>query len=346
MNESQKYQVILHGMTSNNVSKTCKEFGISRTLYYRWYNAYMQDGMAGLGSKDRRPVMPNQVDRTTEKIILQYVARFPQDGPKRIYYELQDEGVRTGESGIYNVLRRHGLNRREDRERYAREIKAKKRTSRGKSNSAGNQVKQQNPLDYNMNNSDHARPGYICFQTIQYIGKFPNVGKLYQYINLDSYSRLALVKLCNQKSTMQLIDFMRFKIMPLLRTFHLEIDNLVTNKSQEFSTAWERGNHMYTEYLHKHNINSVTYGADHPEVFQPLHEFTTVLGKEFYKPVWHEGRIDSFDTLEQRLNEYMNYYNYTRPLGEGNNQGKIPSDIVLDFRGVQEPLPLWLYTRR
>ena len=346
MNENQKLQVILHGMSGNNVAKTCREFGISRTLYYRWYNDYMKFGMAGLGKKARRPVMPNQADRKTERIILEYAARFPQDGPKRIYYELQDEGVRIGESGIYNVLRRNGLSRREDRERYAGEIKAKKKSERRKSNSEGYQAAPQTPLDYRMRDPEHARPGYISFLTIQYIGKLPKAGKVYQYIVLDSYSRLALVKLCNEKSTKQLIDFMRFKIMPLLRTFHLEIENLVTNKSQEFTTAWERGKHAYTEYLLKHNIHSVTFNAGHPEVFQPLHEFTAILAKEFYKPAWHEGRIDCLETLEQQLNEYMNYYNYIRPLEKGQNAGKIPSDIVLDFRGVQEPLPLWLFTRR
>ncbi|WP_114498744.1 helix-turn-helix domain-containing protein [Fontibacillus phaseoli] len=96
MNESQKYQVILHGMTGGNVAKTCKEFGISRTLYYRWYNAYMQQGIAGLGKKERKPAMPNQVDRKTERTILQYVLRFPQDGPRRIY-----EGSRSCVPRLY-----------------------------------------------------------------------------------------------------------------------------------------------------------------------------------------------------------------------------------------------------
>ncbi|MNE43127.1 hypothetical protein D3C80_1372870 [compost metagenome] len=197
-----------------------------------------------------------------------------------------------------------------------------------------------------MQNPGHARPGYICYQTIQYMGKLPRIGAVYQYVTLDSYSRLALVKLYNQRSTAHLIEFMQMKITPLLRAFHLKIDNLITNKSQEFSTAWERGTHKYTDYLHKQQINHVSYRADHPEVFQPLDEFTAILTREFYRPMLKEGEVDSFERLEQRLNEYINYYNYLRPHEDGVNQGKIPSDIVLDFRGEQGPLPLWLYTRR
>lgn len=353
-------------MTSNNVAKTCQEFGISRTLYYRWYNAYIQQGMAGLSEKDRRPVMPNQVDRRTERMILQYVARFPEDGPRRIYYELQDEGICTGESGIYNVLRRHGLNRREEREKYAAEMRSRKGRRAVKTDvdqaapmsgsgntgagvgGAGTRGKEGNKppqLDYRMEQLEHAYPGYICLQTIQYLGKFPEVGRVYQYIILDAYSRLALVKLYNQKSSIHLIDFMRFKIMPLLRTFHLKIDHLVANRSQEFSTAWERGTHTYTDFLHKNNIHFIPFSAGH-EIFQPLHEFAAVLMNRFYQPLWQEGQTDSFAVLEQCLNQFMKHYNYIRPLEEGSNKGQIPSDMVLNYRGIQEPLPLWLYTRR
>lgn len=357
MNEQQKYRIIMQGMRSGNVAETCKEFGISRTLYYRWYNAYIRQGMAGLSEKPRQPVMPNQVDRRTERMILQYVVRCPEDGPRRIYYELQEEGIRTGESGIYNVLRRNGLSRRKDREKFAEEIRSRKGSHGRRSNSAQSTDNLQpqsiqtkgvkHPrLDYRMEDPNHAYPGYICLQTIQYLGKFPDIGRVYQYIILDSYSRLALVKLYNQRSSIHLIDFMRLKIMPLLRTFHLKIDHLVTNKSQEFSTAWERGTHKYTDYLHKQDINFIAYSADHPEVFQPLHEFTGVLMNQFYQPIWHEGSTTSFESLEQRLDQYMKHYNYVRPLEEGGNCGKIPSDIVLDSRGIQEPLPLWLYTRR
>ena len=91
---------------------------------------------------------------------------------------------------------------------------------------------------------------------------------------------------------------------------YTKLYDLVTNKSQEFSTAWERGTHKYTDYLHKQDINFIAYSADHPEVFLPLHEFTGVLMNQFYQPIWHEGSTSSFEDLEQRLDQYMKHYNY------------------------------------
>ncbi|WP_194434102.1 transposase [Paenibacillus segetis] len=340
LNEKDKYQIIRQGIITKNVSKTCMEYGISRTIYYQWYKAYLKHGMEGLTEKERKPNMPNKVDKRTEKMILQYVAKFPEDGPKRIYYELQDEGVQVGESGIYNVLRRHGLSKREQREVYAKEIKARKKQD-------GEAMKQKQPsIDYKMKNPGNAHPGYMVQQSIQYMGVFPKIGKVYQYVIYDAYSRLGLVKLYNRKATIHFIDFMTVKILPLMKTLKFEIEHLVTNKSREFTTNWDRGNHRYTEFLHKNNINQVAITADNKEIFQPLETFVVVLTKEFYQQAWSDPTIDSFAILEKRLDLFLRHYNFSRVITDGPNQGQIPSDVVLNYTGQQEALPLWLFTRR
>lgn len=357
LNEKDKYQIIRQGITTKNVSKTCKEFGISRTIYYQWYNAYLKHGMEGLTEKERKPIMPNKVDKRTEKMILKYVAKFPEDGPKRIYYELQDESVQVGESGIYNVLRRNGLSTREQREIYAAEIKAKKRhpgetykTHGGKGEQIGKPVQRQKHkqqlIDYRMKDPNNAHPGYMVQQSIHYMGVFPKIGKVYQYVIYDVYSRLGLVKLYNRKATIHIIDFMTLKILPLMKTLQFEIKNLVTNKSREFTTNWDRGNHKYTDFLHKNRINQVAFTVENKEIFQPLESFVAVLTKEFYLQAWSDPTIDSFAVLEKRLEIFLRHYNFNRAITDGPNQGKIPSDIALNYAGQQEALPLWLFTRR
>lgn len=345
MNANHKYQILMQGIISKNVSETCKEFGISRTIYYQWLKAYQQHGMDGLTEKERRPVMPNKVDKKTERLILKYVAKFPEDGPKRIFYELQDEGVQVGESGIYNVLRRNGLSTRVEREAYAKEIKLKKGNGGQTTNSKGHYDRLRT-LDYKMKNPDNAHPGYMCQQSINYMGVFPRVGRVYQYVIYDAYSRLGLVKLYNRKSTIHFIDFMQLKVIPLMKTLHFEMDNLVTNKSREFTTNWDRGRHKYSEFLHKHNINQVAITVEHSEIFQPLQQFMAVLTKEFYQQAWLDHSIHSIEDLEERLHEYLRIYNFSRAITDGPNQGKIPSDVALEYTGHHETLPLWIFTRR
>lgn len=345
MNANNKYHILMQGILSKNVSETCKAFGISRTIYYQWLKAYQQYGMDGLTEKERKPLMPNKVDKRTERFILKYVAKFPEDGPKRIYYELQDEGVQIGESGIYNVLRRNGLSKRKEREVYAKEIKAMKGHTAQTTKAEGRKERPK-PLDFKMKNPENAHPGYMCQQSISYMGVFPRIGKVYQYVVYDAYSRLGLVKLYNRKSTINFIDFMDLKVIPLMKTLQFEIDNLVTNKSREFTTNWDRGKHKYSDFLHKNNINQVAITVDNTEIFQPLQQFVGVLTKEFYQQAWVDDTIDSFDILEKRLHEYLRYYNFSRVIADGPNQGLIPSDVALAYTGQHETLPLWLFTRR
>ncbi|MNP74174.1 hypothetical protein D3C76_1710100 [compost metagenome] len=85
---------------------------------------------------------------------------------------------------------------------------------------------------------------------------------------------------------------------------------------------------------------------DHQEIFQPLETFKAILTKEFYQRAWVDETIDSFHELEKRLHEYLRHYNFNRVITDGPNQGKIPSDVVLDYTGQLEALPLWLFTRR
>lgn len=345
LNAKMKYQILMQGTISKNVSETCKAFGISRTIFYKWQNAYNKQGMDGLTEKEKKPVMPNKVDKRTERRILNYIAKFPEDGPKRIYYELQDEGEKVGESGIYNVLRRHGLSKRAQREAYAKAIKEQKGRSDSAAKTSRSKVREE-LLDYKMKDPVNAHPGYICQQSIYYMGEFPRIGKVYQYVIYDVYSMTGLVKLYNRKAAIHFIEFMQFKVIPLMKTLHFEIDNLVTHKSREFTTNWDRGKHKYSDFLHKNNINQVAVTAQNAEIFQPLQQFVAVLTKEFYQQAWGDPTIDSFEILENRLQAYLKYYNFNRVITDGPNQGKIPSDAALEYTSQRETLPLWLFTRR
>ena len=51
-NAYNKYRILKHGFKENNISDTCKVFGISRTTFYNWNRAYQKQGMMGLEVKE------------------------------------------------------------------------------------------------------------------------------------------------------------------------------------------------------------------------------------------------------------------------------------------------------
>jgi transposase len=79
---------------------------------------FLKYGIDGLCPKPKIPKMPNKIRGEAERQILDFVREYPTYGPARIANEIKAiTGGRISYSsgGIYNVLRRNGLNRKKDR---------------------------------------------------------------------------------------------------------------------------------------------------------------------------------------------------------------------------------------
>jgi len=50
-----KQRILDHAVETGNVAKTCRYFGIPRSLFYLWRNAYQEHGEEGLRRK--RPLV-------------------------------------------------------------------------------------------------------------------------------------------------------------------------------------------------------------------------------------------------------------------------------------------------
>ena len=102
---------VLAGQTT--VVAACRAMGVHRSTYYRWKRRVERHGMGILRPRERRaPRMPNQFSQQTERRIVAFALAHPGAGPDRIASELRRE--KWGElvvsaSGVYRVLRRHGL---------------------------------------------------------------------------------------------------------------------------------------------------------------------------------------------------------------------------------------------
>ncbi len=97
----------------NNISRACREAGVSRTYYYKWADRFVIYGAQGLYGKPKpKPVMPNRARSEVVDKILDFIKTYPTYGPARIANQL---GGIVCSATIYNILRRRGLNRRLDR---------------------------------------------------------------------------------------------------------------------------------------------------------------------------------------------------------------------------------------
>ena len=84
-----KLRIFNHAEKIGNIRKTCRYFGISRAIFYRWRDAYKQFGEKGLINK--KPCPENHVLRTPpeieEKVL--YIRKNYHLGPDRISWYLK-----------------------------------------------------------------------------------------------------------------------------------------------------------------------------------------------------------------------------------------------------------------
>jgi transposase len=113
--------IIKQANKTKNISETCRYFEISRTAYYKWLERYNKYGFEGLKDKiPSKPKMPNQTPAEIENKILLIAKSHPEYGPQRIAHELGDEGIKISNTGVYKVLKRNGLEKKELRWFYSK----------------------------------------------------------------------------------------------------------------------------------------------------------------------------------------------------------------------------------
>ena len=101
------------------VTRACRELGYHRSSYYRWKPFVERHGLEILRPRERRtPRMPNQLPPWLEERVVAFALGQPGLGPRRIAAQLRRSawgGLVISASGVFKVLRRHGISTRRRR---------------------------------------------------------------------------------------------------------------------------------------------------------------------------------------------------------------------------------------
>ena len=107
-----KLKVLQHAEKIGNARKACRYFGVGRSSFYRWRDAYQKHGEAGL--KNAKSIPKNPANQTPAEIVdkVLYLRRKYHLGPIRIvWYLARYHGIKISDAGVYRILKRNGLNR-------------------------------------------------------------------------------------------------------------------------------------------------------------------------------------------------------------------------------------------
>ena len=109
----QRVRALDHARTTGNVAETCRTFGISRKMFYKWRNTAAKYGLAALQPKAKRPpAMPNATPTHIVELLLTLAITMPTLGCRQYADRLFDQGFTIGKSAVQNLLIKHGLDRK------------------------------------------------------------------------------------------------------------------------------------------------------------------------------------------------------------------------------------------
>ena len=68
-----RINLLLRAKSIKNISKACRQYGVSRTVYYKYQDRYITYGIEGLKDKEKSaPVMPNATKANVVDKVLEY----------------------------------------------------------------------------------------------------------------------------------------------------------------------------------------------------------------------------------------------------------------------------------
>jgi putative transposase len=109
---SEKYQLIrLVEESALPVKRTLAEIGLPSSTFYRWYEAYQREGMAGLTDRSSQPrQFWNRIPEAVREQVVRIALAQPELSPRELAWHITDtEGYFISESSVYRILKSYDL---------------------------------------------------------------------------------------------------------------------------------------------------------------------------------------------------------------------------------------------
>jgi len=307
-----------------NVTQVCHEAGISRTVFYRWRQRFLRYGADGLLPRPTRPTRwPRQAVPALEHAVLAYALLWPTHGPARIAAQLRQArwgGWQISGSGVYGLLKRHGLQTRWERltrleARAATDGLVTERTRRRR---VRPHVEAQRPGDL------------VCLDAF-YIGKLKGVGKVWQLTACDAACSYAVATLIDRVTSRTTERFLRAHVVPLFHRAGHQVRAILTDGGPEWQTRFTQA--------------CRSLGIEHRRT-KPRHAWTngfverlqgTILS-ELWRVAFRRTYYTSVGQLERDLQAYLRFYNRERPHQGYRLQGRTPASVFLARKASRDRL--------
>ena len=316
-----------------NVSEACKVLGYSRDSFYRFQKLYEEGGELALKEISRsKPLLKNRIEKEIEELVVAYATEQPAHGQQRASNELRKRGQIVAPSTVRSVWLRHDLETFQKRLKALEAKVAQDGLLLTEAQVAALEKKKEEEQTKGEIETHH--PGYLGAQDTYYIGYIKGVGKLYQQTFIDTYTRVAFVKVYDRKNALVAADMLNDKVLPFYQDQQVDLLRILTDRGTEYCGA--REHHEYQLYLSIEDIDHTKTKAKSPQTNGICERFHRTMQEEFYAIAFRKKMYSSLEELQKDIDQWLHFYNSERAHSGRYCYGKTPMQTFKDSKELAQ----------